>query len=146
MFYDLFAPLQDVDRMFEEMNRLADRDFARRADFPRMNILADEENVEVRAEVPGVAEKDLSISMTGDTLTVSGNRPEPTAGTDVTWHRHERGAFSWSRSIQLPFRVDPESSQADLSDGVLTVTLQRSSQDRPRKIDISKPQTPAKGA
>jgi HSP20 family protein len=70
-------------------------------------------------------------------VTVSGERTLPHDGDDVKYHRHERWHGSFSRTMQMPFRIDPESVEATYRNGVLGVTLPRAEEDKPRQISVS---------
>ena len=65
-----------------------------------------------------------------------GTYPEHAAGEDVTWRRRERPSGGFSRTVELPFRVDPERVDARFKNGVLTVEMQRPDDDKPKRIQI----------
>lgn len=89
----------------------------------------------VRAELPGVEDKALDLSVEEATLTIKGERTDtPPEGYSV--HRKERAAFQFSRSFALPAKVDAEGAQAVLKHGVLTVTLPKAKEARPRQISV----------
>jgi len=90
----------------------------------------------ITAEVPGVSADEIDISVVGETLTLSGERkPEDLEG-GVRYHRRERGGGRFSRSIELPFRVDADKVEAAYDKGILRVTLPRAEADKPRKITV----------
>jgi HSP20 family protein len=126
-----------MSRLQREMNQLMDT-FGqdRRNGFPPLNVWANQEKAIVTAELPGVAADDLEISVVGESVTLSGNRPLPETGEDVTWHRHERWHGEFSRTLQMPFRIDVESVDATFKNGVLHVTLPRAAEDRPKRISV----------
>jgi HSP20 family protein len=109
---------------------------ATRATFPAANLWASEEGAVVTTELPGVEQDDIEISVVGDTLTIRGKRTPAQLGEGVTYHRRERGHGSFTRSLQLPFRVEWSDVSATLKNGVLSVTLPRAQADRPRKIHV----------
>jgi HSP20 family protein len=89
----------------------------------------------VVAEVPGIREKDLQLTVNQDVLTLSGERPvETPEGSSV--HRQERPALKFSRSFALPCRIDLEKVSARLAHGVLTITLPRAADSQPRQIAV----------
>jgi HSP20 family protein len=141
MFGRRFIPAEwnEMDRLQRELNRLFenfDRAFAPAAHFPAVNLWMNEEGAVVTAELPGVDVKDLDISVVGETLTITGERkPEPVV-KDPVYHRQERGFGKFTRTVELPFGVDPNKVQATLEKGVLRVLLPRAEQDRPRKISV----------
>jgi HSP20 family protein len=144
MLYDVFGPawsgISEMDRMLEDFNRLMSRSGRWRSDtYSAMNVWANDESVAVTAEVPGVDPASLDISLVGDTLSVSGTRGDEPAeeGEDVAWLRRERSAFEFTRTIQLPYAVDPEKIEARQKDGVLTIAMRRAESERPRKITVN---------
>jgi HSP20 family protein len=105
------------------------------AGFPAVDIYGSAEGIAVLAELPGVEKEDLDIQAHRDTLTIRGTR-RPVADKDATFHRHERRAGSFSRTIQLPFAVDPARVEASLENGVLRLSLPRPEEEKPRRIAI----------
>jgi HSP20 family protein len=90
----------------------------------------------VEAELPGLELNDLEIYVTGEnTLSVKGERKQPgvTAGT---WHRQERGYGAFSRLIELPCLVNSDTVSAEFQHGVLTVTMPKREEARPRRITV----------
>ena len=132
-----FDPFVELRRMQSEMNRLFSG-FSPTAtrDFPPINIWLSENSVVVTAELPGVTGEDVNLSLQEDVLTLSGKREPKSQEQNVSWQRRERAYGSFSRAVQLPFRVDPDKVQARFNDGVLEIELQRLEADRPKKIEI----------
>src|SRR5438309_10159966 len=132
-----FDPFMELRRMQSEMNRVFSGFNATAArDFPPINIWLGENSVVVTAELPGVTRDDVIISLQEDVLTLEGKR-EPKAQEDnVNWQRRERAYGTFSRAVQLPFRVDADKVQAQLDNGILEIGLQRLEADRPKKIGI----------
>lgn len=88
------------------------------------------------ADVPGLTEKDIQVSLTQDVLTIQGERRlAPLEG--YTAHRQERSTLKFSRSFALPFKADVERSTAVVKDGVLTLTLARVPEAQPRTIPVN---------
>lgn len=104
--------------------------------FPAVNIYAGPDGIAVLAELPGVNKEDVEIQAQQDVLTLSGYR-RPATDKEELYHRRERRGGSFSRSIQLPYRVDPERIEANLENGVLRLSLPRPEEDKPRRIAIS---------
>jgi HSP20 family protein len=132
-----FEPFAELRRMQSEMNRLFSGYSAAAArDFPPINIWLGDNSAVVTAELPGVKPGDVNISLQDEVLTLEGSREPHTREQDVKWHRRERAYGNFTRTIQLPFRVDPEKVQARYSNGVLEIELERIEADRPKKIQI----------
>jgi HSP20 family protein len=89
----------------------------------------------VRADLPGVEDKALELSVEEGTLSIKGERQD-SAPEGYSVHRKERGAFRFTRSFALPAKVDVEKVQAVLKHGVLTVTLPKAKEAQPRQISV----------
>ena len=132
-----FDPFVELRRMQTEMSRLfSGFSTATARDFPPINILLGENSVAVTAELPGVTGDDVTISLQEDVLTLEGKRESKVQEANVNWQRRERAYGSFSRAVQLPYRVDADKVQARFNNGVLEIELQRLEADRPKKIEI----------
>ena len=100
-----------------------------------MNLWEDDEHLFVEAELPGMELGDLEIYVHGDQLAVKGERKEPTCEKS-TWHRRERGYGKFARVLELPVSVEEDKVQASFKNGVLTVTLPKRAEAKPRRIEI----------
>ncbi len=130
---------REMERLQRDMNQLVGGLGSRvvtPASFPAMNVWTGDDTAVITAEVPGVSADEIDISVVGETLTLSGERkPEDLEG-GVRYHRRERGGGRFSRSIELPFRVDADKVEAAYDKGILRVTLPRAEADKPRKITV----------
>jgi HSP20 family protein len=88
------------------------------------------------ADLPGVKESDLELSLTGNRLTISGKREEETKQQDDRWYTFERSYGAFSRSFTLPEGVDADNVEAQLKDGVLRVSVPKKPEAKPRKIEL----------
>ena len=132
-----FDPFAELRRMQSEMNRLFGGFTAATArDFPPINIWLGQNSVVVTAELPGVTAADVNLSLQEDVLTLDGQREPKTQQENVNWQRRERAYGTFSRAVQLPFRVDPDKVQARFDNGILEIELERLEADRPKKIAI----------
>ena len=89
---------------------------------PAINVWEQNDALKVEMELPGVKSEQLDISVAGGELSVKVNAPDEVK-EDVTYHRRERPVGSFSRIVRLPVEVDADRVEADLHDGVLTITL-----------------------
>jgi HSP20 family protein len=132
-----FDPFLEMRRMQQEMNqRLSGLTSEAAQDFPPVNLWMGEDSVAVTAELPGVSPDAVEVTVRENALTLKGGRATRTEEEKVVWHRRERPEGSFSRTVQLPFRVDPDHVQARFADGLLEVELHRPQADRPKKIQI----------
>lgn len=127
-----------VDLFRDEMNRLFDSFFrgfdmepfgGRVAAFsPKIDIVEAERQISVTAELPGMDEKDIDVSISRDSLTIKGEKKVEKEDKGKDYYRMERSYGSFSRTIPLPAEIDTEKVDAEFRKGVLTVTLPKSAQ------------------
>lgn len=102
---------------------------------PALNLWEDAQNVHVEAEMPGVKIEQIEISVSGDQLTLRGERKlEEKSG--ITCHRRERDFGTFTRVVRLPAPIDAGRVEASLKNGVLTITLPKSEHAKPRRIEV----------
>lgn len=136
-----FVNFADLDRTFaalDVMRQQLDRSWDRGAAFerePRFDVRDEGESFVLRAELPGVPAKNLELTLTGQVLKLRAARSVDVPEGFVA-HRRERGAFDLTRSISLPTRVDAERVTAEAKDGIVTVTLPKAADAKPRSITV----------
>jgi HSP20 family protein len=138
--YQPFSPLWNQLQQFQgEMNRVFDswNGFGGSlAAFPTVNVWEEGEQLHVEAELPGLDLNNLEIYVTGgNELTLKGQR-QFNAPDKGAWHRRERTAGEFIRTLTLPYPVDPDKVEARLENGVLHITLAKHESARPRKIPV----------
>jgi HSP20 family protein len=141
-----FVPVwNQLQQMQDEMNRLFDRWGSEGGRgtlgvaYPALNVWEEGERLSLEAELPGMDMKDLEIYVTGnDQLTIKGERKPvaPGNGAKTVRHRQERGFAKFSRTLTLPFPVNPDNVQARFDNGVLRLELAKHESARPRKIQV----------
>lgn len=104
--------------------------------YPMLNAWTNDHEAIVRAVVPGMDPEKLEIQVVGDLLTLRGQRESEALQENQTWLRRERPSGTFSRSLQLPFHVDSDRVSARARNGILTITLPRAEQEKPRKIAV----------
>lgn len=90
----------------------------------------------IRAEIPGIADKDIDVSVVGDAVVISGEKREESETSGEDWHRCERRFGSFRRIINLPDTVDADKAKADSGNGVVTVRIPKRVGVKPRHIEI----------
>ncbi|MBN1347738.1 MAG: Hsp20/alpha crystallin family protein [Phycisphaerae bacterium] len=103
---------------------------------PRVNVSETEDDVKVEAELPGIDPKDVDIRLTGDVLTISGRTEQEQKDEKKNYHYHERRYGQFQRSIRLPNTVDPDKVDAAFKNGLLTVTVAKRTDVRPKRIQV----------
>jgi len=134
-----------INRLRSVMDRLFDsafegypqltRDVWFAPTFPTVNVWEDTDNVYAEAELPGLKLDDIELLVMGDELTIKGERKD-VCEDEVSYHRKERDAGYFNRVFRLPVGVDAEKVEATLRDGVLTVTMPKADEAKPRKIEV----------
>ena len=104
---------------------------------PAVDILEKEGNLILRAELPGMSEKQIDLKLEGNTLTLKGERKMDKEDKKDNYHRVESFYGSFTRSFRLPETVDLEKISADYKNGVLTITIPQRPEVRPREIPVS---------
>lgn len=128
---------REMDRLRREANRLMRSGPTVSAPaFPALNVWSGAESVVVTAEIPGVEPDDIDISVVDKTLTLNGSLEREGADEDVRYHRRERGYGQFSRTLQLPYRIQADAVEATFDKGVLQIRLPRAEADRPKKISV----------
>ena len=125
---------RELDRLFGDLERAPS--FEGLNATPTVTFADTGEALSVRADLPGLSEKELDISVTANVLTLKAARKvETPEGYAV--HRRERQSFSFTQSYELPTRIDPEKVQASLKQGVLTLTLPKAAEAQPKRVTVS---------
>jgi len=125
---------REMDRLWGELAAPLEAPALR--GYPAMNVWMNENGAVVTTELPGVLSDNLDINVADNTLTVSGGRKPEELEEGATYHRRERAYGTFTRSFQLPFKVDPQKVEASLNNGILTITLPRAEEDKPKKIAV----------
>lgn len=141
---DLFWEMENMQREMDDLfrgfgfGRGAETSFATAVAgkrYPRVNLREEAESLYVEALLPGIDAEKLEITVMGNTLTLAGERRSETE-ENISWHRRERGAGRFLRTIDLPVDVDSEQVKADYRNGVLTITLPKAPSAKPKRIEI----------
>jgi len=103
---------------------------------PALDVSENENEVVIRAEVPGIAAKDLDVSVSDSTLTISGSKQEHEERKDETYYRSERRFGAFRRVVELPESVDPSKIVAEADNGVVTIKVAKKPGVKPRQIEI----------
>jgi HSP20 family protein len=128
----------------EQINRIFDEAFRGRADdstlatwAPAVDIFETENELVLRADLPGMQEKDLDIRVENNMLTIRGERKFDQTVTEDNYLRMERAYGTFSRSFSLPTTVNTDAIKADYQHGTLTVRMPRREETKPKQIKVS---------
>ena len=139
---DPFTMLQTrMNRLFDDV--FADTPFTSSRGvwgdrLPSVDLTESAEAIEVEAELPGVSEEDVQVSLDGDVLTIRGEKRSETKTEKKDYHHVERAYGTFQRSFRLPAEVDQDKVEATFKKGVLTVRLPKTERalERVRKIEV----------
>lgn len=141
------SPFEELDRLFDDF--LSSRGMARPFQFgramepmarearpPRVDVVDRENEILVRAELPGVDKKDLDISLNENVLTIRGETRREEKEEKGDYYRCEIAESSFARTVPLPSYVDSEKAKASFDNGILELTLPKIEQSKRRKITV----------
>lgn len=138
-----YVPARDLITMQDELSRFVDGIFTRTPNrseltpfVPVVDIEETPEAFVLRADLPGVAQKDVKVSLMGDTLTIRGSRSIEKEQKDRNWIRVERNIGTFERSFTLGTPVRADAVKASTKDGVLEIHVPKAEEARLREIDI----------
>ncbi|MEA2148911.1 MAG: hypothetical protein QOD69_741 [Solirubrobacteraceae bacterium] len=138
-------PAREIDTLQGQMNRLfssfldtptANGNAARRW-IPSMDLVETADHFVLKADLPGMSESDVSISLEKDVLTIAGERKAEREEKHEGYYRIERATGAFSRSLSLPEGVDADAVTAKFDNGVLEVRIPKPAQAQPRRIEIA---------
>ncbi len=142
-----WRPTRDLLSIRDEVNRLFDNFFTglpeRRRGLlegewaPSVDVAETDNEVVVTAELPGVEQDNVDITITDDVLTLKGEKKEEKEVKEKNYHRIERSYGSFQRSISLPAGVQADKAKATYKDGVLHITVPKAEEAKPKQIKIN---------
>ena len=140
-----WEPLREFSTLQNEMNRLFNTVFETPATgggtlrrwMPAMDLVETDDQFVLRADLPGLSEDDVAIEFDDGTLTVSGERKHEFEGESGKTFRSERYFGKFQRSVTLPAMVDSSKISASYKDGILSVTLPKAEEAKPKQIAVN---------
>ena len=141
-FSNLLTAQRDFDRLFKEAFNpfVSEGDLSTRTWAPPVDIYENENDIVLKAELPGIDPKDVEVKVEDNTLYLKGERKFEKEVTNESYHRVERSYGSFARSFSLPNSISTDKVKAEFKDGLLTLTLPKREEAKPRtvKIDVSR--------
>jgi HSP20 family protein len=141
-------PFRELDELREEMDRLFERTLGRtvplrreaqevRGWAPAIDMFERENEVVLRAEVPGMSKEEINLSVFGNTLTISGERKTEEEIKEDDYYCCERSYGRFQRDITLPQGVDAEKIKASYKNGILEVVLPKTEEAKPKQVEVA---------
>jgi HSP20 family protein len=124
----------------DEIDRFFEAPLARTSEFigwtPAFDVYEEKDHFVVKAELPGMKKEDISVTLHDGTLIISGERKGETKNEGTEFYRAERFFGKFQRAVSLPPTVAANNINAEYKDGILTVTLPKSEEAKPRQIEV----------
>ncbi|MBC7197434.1 MAG: Hsp20/alpha crystallin family protein [Deferribacterales bacterium] len=137
------SPFRDVFNLQEEVNKLFDDFFLPTesgGDFPfvpSVDISETKNQIKVKADLPGISEKDIELTLENNILTIKGKREEEKETKEENFYSRERVYGSFLRQIQIPKKIKQDSIKAKFKNGVLEVVMDKAEEEKTKAIPIS---------
>ncbi|MEX2237912.1 MAG: Hsp20/alpha crystallin family protein [Dehalococcoidia bacterium] len=148
-----WEPFRDLVSLREAMDGLFDKSFVPFRGFAfgengetnyfPVDVTETSEEITVRAQMPGVRPEEVEISVHGNVLTIKSQAHSETLEEGKTWHRREIRSGAFARNFTLPADVNADSANANFEHGVLTLTLPKSEEAKPKRIEVRSVETSA---
>ena len=135
LFNGIFSPAKSLEQTFPELfPRFTFVDGIN--DYPRVDVAEYKGEIQIAVEIPGIPKENVKLQVHDGTLTISGERKAPENVKDSQWLRQEISYGTFSRTIELPERVEAEKVTAEYQNGILRVTLPKHEEVKPKEITI----------
>jgi HSP20 family protein len=138
-----WEPAREMMTLRDAMDRLFDDAFTRPLrlnegnwSIPAVDMYQTDDEIVVKAAIPGIKADDVQINVTGETLTIKGEMKEKEEVKEKAYHLREQRWGTFERSIVLPTDVVADKAKAEFENGVLTITLPKAEEVRPKSISI----------
>ena len=138
-----WEPVREMMTLREAMDRLFDDAFTRPINLrdggwtsPAIDMYQTDDEVVVKAALPGFQADDVQINVTGDVLTIRGELKHEEEKKEKAWHIREQRWGSFERSVALPTDVVADKANADFANGILTITLPKAEEVKPKTITV----------
>jgi len=143
---NVWSPFRHLSLLRDEIDRLFDSPLDALTSnsqqflngwLPTIDLYEDRDHLVLKAELPGMKKEDIDISLHGEVLTLSGERKEEETFDKAETYRAERFLGRFQRTLTLPVGVDASKVQASYKDGILTVTLPKAEEAKPKQIQVN---------
>jgi HSP20 family protein len=136
----MWDPWREIGQLQHEMNRLLagarPTSGLTPREYPPANLFVKEHDLVLTLEIPGIDPQSVDLTVTGDSLTIRGERPADQAKPGDNFHRRERPCGKFERTIELPFEVDPNRTEASYVRGTLCIHMCRPESHKPKRVAV----------
>ena len=136
-------PMRDVLSFHDEINRMCEDIWGQREgdtqmmrSMPPADIVEGKDQFTINLEVPGLRKEDIKVTLQDNVLTVSGEKKKESEEKNKIYRRVERSYGTFVRTFEMPSTVDPNKINAEFKDGILTVTLAKIEESKPKEIQV----------
>ncbi|MDH3356001.1 MAG: Hsp20/alpha crystallin family protein [Desulfobacteraceae bacterium] len=136
---DMFSLRHQMNHLFDDVFRPAVRGDSKLSMWdwnPTVDIYDNDENIVIKAELPGIEKKDIVIDVKDGVLTLKGERSFDNEVKEKKYYCRERTFGKFERVFRLPAKVDPEKISADYKDGVLKIDIPKPEEQKPKQITV----------
>lgn len=141
-----WEPVRELLTMREAMDRFFEETFGRPRgewlapfrEWPALNMYETDGTLKVEVPLPGIKPEEVEVTISGNALTIKGERRAKEEVKEENYYRHEVRYGAFARSVSLPTDVDTSKVEARFEDGVLTVTLPKTAEAQPKRIEVKK--------
>lgn len=142
---NVWSPFRHLSTLRDEIDRLFDSPLSALTSdsqqflsgwLPTIDLYEEKDHFVLKAELPGMKKEDIDISLHGDVLTLSGERKEEETFDKAETYRAERFLGKFQRTLTLPVAVQADKVQASYKDGILSVTLPKAEEAKPKQIQV----------
>jgi HSP20 family protein len=134
---DMMTMQNELNKIFSAPSRQYDEDYDNATWSPVSDVIEDNDTFTIQADLPGMNKADVTISFKENVLTLKGERKNAELPEGATSHREERVFGRFFRSYSFPTPVSPDKIEAKFNNGVLTVTIPKAEEAKPRAININ---------
>ena len=132
----VWDPFRETAALQRAANRLLHHTITqRRPSYPPLGLVDTGDGITITAQLPGVGKEEVELTVLGDTLAIVGEKKLPTQN-GATYVRHERPHGKFRRLVDLPYSVVPDKIKASYKDGILTITLPKAEEAKPKQIIV----------
>jgi HSP20 family protein len=137
LFRNDWNDFNEIDRFLKKVNSVLKYSPKLTNEFPPVNFWANDNDVLLRVEIPGVESDSLDITVKNNTITLKGKRGKLILDENSSYIKQERGSGAFVRTFALPFKINSDKVKAEYKNGILLVGMQKAEEEKQKKIIVS---------